>query len=86
MIGAVIGKVQGAIPESLGGTADDLQSFLLKKLAGGDKVLFKKSKNFEGNTCKKCEVTGQGTTGKYKIGFQITENNEKTKIDDQAEE
>ena len=49
MIGTLIGKIKGGIsgnlpsplPESLGGAADDLQSFLLKKLAGGDKVLFR---------------------------------------------
>ena len=73
MIGAVIGQVKGAIPESLGGAADDLQSFLLKKLAGGDKVLFRKSKKLEGKTCKKYKVAGQGEKGKYKIGFQLKE-------------
>ena len=73
IVGAVIGKVKGTIPESLGGAADDLKSFLLKKLAGGDKVLFRKSEKLEGKTCKKCEVKGQGIKGKYKIVFEVKE-------------
>ena len=73
MIGAVIGKVKGTIPESLGGAADDLQSFLLKKLAGGDKVLFQKSEKLGGKTCEKCEVAGQGKKGEYKIVFKLKE-------------
>ena len=78
MTGAVIGKVKGGIPgnlpfplpESLGGAADDLQSFLLKKLAGGDKVLFRGSNKLkipENGKTTPFEVEGQGTDGKYKI-------------------
>ena len=78
MIGAVIGKIKGGIPgnlpfplpESLGGAADDLQSFLLKKLAGGDKVLFRGSDKLkipENGKTTPFEVEGQGTEGKYKI-------------------
>ena len=70
MIGAFIGKFKGAIPESLGGATDDLQSFLLKKLAGGDKVLFRGSNKLkipENGKTKPFKVEGQGTEGKYKI-------------------
>ena len=51
IIEAVIGQIKDVIPQdlplslpgSLGGAADDLHSFLLKKLAGGDNVLFRGS-------------------------------------------
>ena len=51
IIEAFIGKIKDVLPKnlpspvsgSLGGAADDLNSFLLKKLAGGDKVLFRGS-------------------------------------------
>lgn len=78
MISAVIGKIKGGISEnltfpfteSLGGAADDLQSFLLKKLAGGDKGLFRGSDKLEipenGKTTP-FKVEGQGTEEKYKI-------------------
>ena len=78
MIGAFIGKIKGGIPgnlpfpfpESLGGAADDLQSFLLKKLAGGDKVLFRGSAKLkipENGKTTPFKIEGQGTEGKYKI-------------------
>ena len=51
IIEAVIGKIKGVLPKKLpspvsgplGGAADDLNSFLLKKLAGGNDVLFRGS-------------------------------------------
>ena len=88
MFEAFFGKIKGIIPgnlplslpESLGGAADDLQSFLLKKLAGGDKVLFRGSHKFtdaglaDGDP-KKLEIKGQGTgkktRGDYEIGFSL---------------
>ena len=95
MIGAIIGKIKGGIPgklpfplpESLGGAADDLQSFLLKKLAGGDKVLFRGSGKLEipenGQTTP-FEVEGKGTEGKYKI-VGCLKKTEEDSIDSQEE-
>lgn len=91
IVEAVIGKIKGivpkalplSLPESLGGAADDVQSFLLKKLAGGDKVLFRGSCQFndsaedpngDGNA-DPIKITGYGTgrktKGFYVIGFSL---------------
>ena len=93
MVGAVIGKITGVVseklplslPESLGGAADDVHSFLLKKLAGGDKVLFRGSHKFKCTDKEPC-ISGDGTEGKYKIGFSLEEIKEKDCINGQAEE
>ncbi len=83
IVEAVIGRIKGTIPEnlplhlpeSLGGSADDLQSFLLKKLAGGDAVLFRGStllsEPADGESAH-LAVHGRGTRGKYMIGFSLT--------------
>lgn len=62
----------------------EVQSFLLKKLAGGDKVLFRGSRKFtmddlpeaaEAN--KELEIKGFGTgkkaKGNYRIGFSLSQ-------------
>ena len=94
MVGTVIGKIKGGIPgnlpfpESLGGAADDLQSFLLKKLAGGDKVLFRGSAKLkipENGKTTPFEVEGQGTEGKYKI-VGCLKKTQKDRSDGQEEE
>ena len=84
IVEAVIGKIRGAIPEnlplhlpeSLGGAADDLQSFLLKKIAGGDAVLFRGSRRLtelsDGESAQ-LTVHGRGTRGTYMIGFSLTQ-------------
>ena len=53
VIGNILGKAKAAIPElplgfgeSLGGATDDVKSSLLKKLSGGDKLLFRGSARF----------------------------------------
>ncbi len=90
IVEAVIGKIKGVIPgnlplslpESLGGAADDVQSFLLKKLAGGNDVLFRGSCKFEDledlitdGDPKEFKVEGHGTgndtKGDYQIGFSL---------------
>ncbi len=101
IVGAVIGKIKGVIPETLplslpetlGGAADDVQSFLLKKLAGGDKVLFRGSRKFKDEdlpgdgASKDLCISGKGTEGGYKIGFSLEERNrEKDCTCGQAEE
>ena len=82
IIEAVIGKIKGVIPtagipasllaESLGGAADDVQSFLLKKLAGGNDVLFRGSAQLQApddnGTLKKFTVPEKPKDGKPKNG------------------
>ena len=71
----VIGKARGFIlrkelpfPTAMGAAADDVQSFLLKKLAGGDKVLFKGSEMFA-----KTEPPVKKTEEKLcEIAFEVT--------------
>ena len=86
VVGTVIGNITGVIseklplslPESLGGAADDVHSFLLKKLAGGDKVLFRGSaklddpEDIKANK-KDFSIKGRGTEGGYKIAFSLKE-------------
>lgn len=93
MVEAFFGRIKGIIPgnlplslsESMGGAADDVQSFLLKKLAGGDKVLFRGSRKFTDKDLKdliadgdpkKFKIRGHGTgkktKGDYKIGFSLS--------------
>ena len=84
IVEAVIGRIRGAIPEnlplhlpeSLGGAADDLQSFLLKKIAGGDAVLFRGSTSLRELTVgesTRLTVHGRGTRGAYMIGFSLAQ-------------
>lgn len=84
VVEAVIGRIKGSIPEnlplhlpeSLGGAADDLQSFLLKKVAGGDGVLFRGSillSELEDGESRRLAVHGRGTRGTYMIGFRLTQ-------------
>lgn len=74
--GAVAQGLPGPITESLGTAAGDLQSFLLKKLAGGDKVLFKGSALLHELTGTndgpdEKEIKGRGSRGEYQIGFSV---------------
>lgn len=84
IVEAVIGRIKGTIPEnlplhlpdSLGGAADDLRSFLLKKIAGGDAFLFRASATpgelTDGEKAR-LAVLGRGTGGMYMIGFDLTQ-------------
>ena len=106
IIEAVIGKIKGVIPtgtlsasllsESLGGAANDIQSFLLKKLAGGDKVLFRGSAKLQAPEAGKTAVFtvpgepedekpknpwARGTDGDYQIDFTLTQQPESKKVD-----
>ena len=101
IVEAVIGKIKGVIPTeslpasllsgSLGGAADDVQSFLLKKLAGGDDILFRGSADLK--TPKNRKTTdfkvpqnlndrrARGTEGNYQIVFTLTQQPEPQKAD-----
>ena len=81
--GIILGNLPLSLSESMGGAADDVQSFLLKKLAGGDKVLFRGSRKFTDDDLpeapganKELEIKGCGTgkkaKGNYKIGFSLS--------------
>lgn len=84
IVEAVIGRIKGTIPdnlplhlpENLGAAADDLQSFLLKKIAGGDAILFRGSTSLDeladGERVRQT-VHGRGTGGTYMIGFDLTQ-------------
>ena len=90
-----IGKIKDTIPgnfplsspDSLGGIADDLQSFMIKKIAGGDKMLFRRSikldapppggnwqdwKNCPNKVPQNFKIKGRGKKGKYLIVFSVT--------------
>ena len=90
IIEAFIGKIKGfipkdltlSLPESLGGAADDLNSFLLKKLAGGNKVLFRGSTRLnapvDGVSTTEFKIPKdpkgpgpRGTEGNYQISFKL---------------
>ena len=84
VVEAVLGRVKGfvspdapvLVSESLGAAADDLQSFLLKKLAGGDDVLFRGSTAVReptdgGSGPALQHVEGRGTRGAYRISFHL---------------
>ena len=79
LVQAFVGKLKGRIPDSnlvaqsLGGAADDVQSFLLKKLAGGEKVLFRGSQQLLASE-KPGIVQGSGTGGAYKVQFEVRQN------------
>ena len=73
----VIGKASGFIlkqgssfHKATGAAADDVQSFLLKKLAGGDKVLFRGSTPLNDGALN-TKITGSGTEGNYTISFNV---------------
>ena len=94
IVETVIGKVKSVVPEklplslhgSLGAAADDVQSFLLKKLAGGNDVLFRGSATLEekqqdsestrndkqqDGEIRSHKVSGRGTNGHYQIEFNL---------------
>ncbi len=58
---------------AMGAAADDVQSFLLKKLAGGDQVLFRGSLQKDELKNGAGLIKGRGTKGDYKISFEVTE-------------
>lgn len=66
------------LPDSLGSADDDLRSFLLKKIAGNDDILFRRSIKLEVPTAenpnensKKFTIQGRGIQGIYQIVFSV---------------
>ncbi len=61
------------VHQALGGAADDIEAFLLKKLAGGDDVLFRGSKPIPTGAKNgvDVEISGKGTKGAYKVVFTL---------------
>ena len=80
-VSALLGKAKGLIPSSgtlasfsdaLGSGADEVEAYLLKRLAGGDKVLFQGSHRFATPpTGGRKEIKGKGSEGDYVIGVQL---------------
>ena len=76
VVQAFVGKLKGRIPnstlisDSLGSATEDMQSFLLKKLAGGDKLLFRGSCDLKAGKGSHT-VSGIGTVGNYLARFEV---------------
>ena len=70
---SLIASAPKVVAESLGDANEDIRSFALKKLAGGDKVLFRGStdKLGGGGANHKGEIVGRGTKGRYRICFDV---------------
>lgn len=71
-----IGGPLGAIltKDTLGDAAEDVQAFLLKRLAGGDKVLFKGSTGLAAPAPPAVftqSISGRGTAGDYKVDVTL---------------
>ena len=57
-------------PESLGSAASDIKTFTLRKLAGGNDVLFRRSGKVEDGSIS---ITGRGKDGQYKAQFTVVQ-------------
>ena len=70
-IPALGGSIGALVNNSLGDASEDVEAYLLKKLAGGgDKVLFKGSARLHTPTAPSAfvqRIAGQGTSGKYSL-------------------
>ena len=76
VVRAFLGKLKVQVPsstlisDSLGSATEDIQSFLLKKLAGGDKLLFRGSCDLKQGVGRHT-ILGIGTDGSYRIEFEV---------------
>ena len=76
-------EVSGLEGGALGAAGDDIQSFLLKKLAGGDRVLFRGAADLQAGVGEyggfrvgeggAFAVQGEGTGGAYVVEFSMEE-------------
>ena len=67
--------IANPLDDPLGGAAEDMQSLVMKKIAGGDKILFRKSVNLNKTKFQQgVEIPGSGTgiEGDYTIGFSLS--------------
>jgi hypothetical protein len=63
---ALFEEAKKLLPAMFGSAPDDVKSFLLKKWAGGDDLLFKGSSFFEGGPTGTFKVTGS-----YELQFTV---------------
>lgn len=59
-------------PEYLGSVAGDVKMFTLRRLAGGNDILFRRSTQIAGQTGRAVKITGHGTKGQYTAEFTVT--------------
>jgi len=65
---SLLGELKNVAPAMFGNATDDIKSYLLKKWAGGDSILYKQSVTFPGNV-----IGLHKTTGSYEIHFNVKE-------------
>lgn len=76
VIGSLVGRARGVLPDvagvlsdSLGSAATDLESALLARLAGADRLLFRGSARLPGPG--EFAIEGDGEAGRYRIDFAL---------------
>ncbi|MFQ5747630.1 MAG: hypothetical protein ACE5HF_10495 [Gemmatimonadota bacterium] len=76
LVRAILGRARDAagrkdelFSDSLGSAASDLESAVVKRLAGGDRVLFRGSTRLEGPGTY--SILGAGTGGDYALDFEV---------------
>ena len=76
VIGSLVGRARGVLPDvagvlsaSLGSAATDLESALLARLAGADRLLFRGSARLSGPG--EFAIEGDGEAGRYRIDFAL---------------
>jgi len=76
IVRTLIGRAREAVArkeelfsDSFGSAASDLESALIKRLAGGEKVLFRGSTRLEGSG--PYAIIGVGTGGDYELEFEV---------------
>ncbi len=66
---AVLPEVAGLFSDSLGSAATDLESAVITRLAGGERMLFRGSARLTEPGAY--EIDGTGESGRYAIGFRL---------------
>jgi hypothetical protein len=76
VLGALVGRARGALPgvagvfsDSLGSAATDLESALLARLAGADRLLFRGSSPLP--EPGEYAIEGDGEAGRYRVEFSL---------------
>lgn len=76
VIGTILGRGRSALPgttgvfaDALGTASADVESALLVRLAGGDRLLFRGSVSLDGPG--DYLITGTGDAGEYEIGLEL---------------
>lgn len=63
-------RTAGVFAQALGNASDDIESALLTRLAGGDRLLFRGSTRLDG--AGDYELAGSGEAGEYRLGLSLT--------------